>query len=346
MSTRARGAIADYYAILGVSVTASQADVRRAYRERARALHPDVNREHDAAERFALLAAAYNTLSDPARRRAYDLSRTGAGTGTGAGGRGGAGAPRGSDAASRPAAWAGAGVPEATRDYTRPATGPAVEPSLRGFDVRQTVRLTLREAAFGTDKTIVVPRRAYCPTCHGTGGTPGTPVRQCPRCHGTGRGAHRDEECPRCHGSGGIPADPCAICAGRGTREEDATFPLRFPPAVEDGEELRITNEGNPGPRGGPRGDLRIRLLAEPDPVLRRRGAEVYADLTLTAAQAARGGAIEVPTLRQPRQLRLPRDVADGATFVLRGQGLRLKGKWRRGDQHVTVHVESRVDSR
>jgi len=340
MSTRARGAIVDYYAILGVSVTAGQAGIRRAYREGARALHPDVNKAPDAAEQFALLAAAYNTLSDPARRRAYDLSRTGARTGAGTGS---ARAPR-PDAASRPAMWGGAGVPDAARDYTRPATGPAVEPSLRGRDARQAVRLTLREAAFGADKTVVVPRREYCPTCHGTGGTPGTPVRQCPRCHGTGRGAHRDEECPRCHGSGGIPADPCVTCAGRGTLEDDATFPLRFPPAIEDGEELRIKNEGNPGPQGGPRGDLRIRVLVEPDPVLRRRGGEVYADLTLTAAQAAHGGAIEVPTLRQPRRLRLPKNVADGATFVMRGQGLRLKGKWRRGDQHVTAHVEPTAD--
>ncbi len=329
----------DYYAVLGVSPTASQTEIRRAYREGARALHPDVNKAPDAAARFALLAEAHDTLSDPARRRAYDLSRTGAQAGA---------ATTGADAAARPAAWSGAGVPEATRDYRRPATGPAVEPSLRGLDVHQTVHLTLREAAFGVDKTVVVPRREYCPTCHGTGGTPGRAVRQCPRCHGTGRGARKDEECPRCHGSGGIPADPCVTCHGRGTLPDDATFPLHFPAAVEDGEELRVKNEGDPGPQGGPRGDLRFRVVVDRDPVLRRRGAEVYADLTLTPEQAARGGVIEAPTLRGNRRLRLPRNVADGATFVMRGRGLRLKGKWRRGDQHVTVHIsrQSIVDSR
>ncbi len=332
MSTRARGTTADYYAVLGVTPTAGQAELRRAYREGARALHPDVNKAPDAAARFALLTEAYDTLADPGRRRAYDLSRNSR------------------DGAARPPVWDGAGVPEAARDRAqalrRDPTAPPAEPSLRGFDVRQTVHLTLREAAFGADRTIVVPRRDYCPTCRGTGGAPGTPVRQCPRCHGTGRGPHKDEACPRCHGSGGAPVTPCATCDGRGTLPDDAMFPLHFPAAIEDGEELRIKNEGNPGPQGGPRGDLRIRVVVERDPVLRRRGSEIYADITLTPDQAERGGTIEVPTLRAPRHLRLPSNVADGAAFVLRGQGLRLKGKWKRGDQHVTIHVGPMVDGR
>ncbi len=332
MSTRTRGTTADYYAVLGVTPTAGQADLRRAYRAGARALHPDVNKAPDAAARFALLTAAYDTLADPGRRRAYDLSRS-SGNGT-----------------ARPPAWGASDMPEAARDHAqaphRDPTAPMAQPSLRGLDVRQTIHLTLREAAFGADRTIIVPRRDYCPTCRGTGGAPGTAVRQCPRCHGIGRGPRKDEACPRCHGSGGAPATPCATCDGRGTLPDDATFPLHFPAAIEDGEELRIKNEGNPGPQGGPRGDLRIRVEVERDPALRRRGSEVYADITLTPEQAARGGTIEVPTLRAPRRLRLPPNVADGAAFVLRGQGLRLKGKWKRGDQHVTIHVESGVGSR
>jgi molecular chaperone DnaJ len=164
-------------------------------------------------------------------------------------------------------------------------------------------------------------------------------VRQCGRCHGTGRGHERGKECRQCHGNGVIPSVPCAVCSGAGHLEDTAEFPLRFPPAVEDNEVLRLKNEGDPGPQGGPRGDLHLHVEVESDPVLWRRGAEVYADVTITPEQAAHGARIEVPTLHGCAHLRLPRDVADGARFVLRRKGLRLKGRWLRGDQHVTVHV-------
>lgn len=326
MRSQTREAAGDYYAMLGVAPTASAAEVRRAYRELARRLHPDLNRAPDAAERFAALTRAYDTLSDPQRRRAYDLARLGGATGT-----------QGRTTGGGEARWAG--VPEAARRQGHGDPPLSTEPALRGPDLWQTVRLSLREAAFGTNKTIEVPRREVCGLCRGTGAAPTGTVRQCPRCHGLGRGAHPGEECPRCHGNGGIPTVPCSGCGGRGRVESAPEFPLRFPPAVENGEVLRIKNAGDPGPQGGPRGDLRLRIEVEPDPVLRRRGGEVYADVTVTPEQAARGGSIEVPTLHGARRLHLPRGVADGASFVLRRQGLRLKGKWLRGDQHVTVHV-------
>ena len=316
MSSRTRQAPADYYATLGLTPTASPAEIRRAYRERARRLHPDVNHAPDAAARFAMLTEAYETLADPARRRAYDLVRTGV--------------------ADR-AAWNGTGVHGAARRNGH--TAPPAEPSVRGLDVHQTVRLSLREAAFGVDKTIAVPRREVCPTCHGTGAATGAAVRQCGRCHGTGRGHERGKECRQCHGNGVIASVPCAACGGAGRLEDIAEFPLRFPPAVEDNEVLRLKNEGDPGPQGGPRGDLHLHVKVESDPVLWRCGSEVYADVTITPEQAAHGGRIEVPTLHGSAHLRLPRDVPDGARFVLRHKGLRLKGRWLRGDQHVTVHV-------
>jgi molecular chaperone DnaJ len=229
---------------------------------------------------------------------------------------------------------------EVARNNGWPNGAPPTEPSLRGPDVRRTVRLTLREAAFGANKTIEVPRREVCGRCHGTGAAPAGKVRQCPRCHGTGRGARPGEECPRCHGNGGIPTVPCPFCDGRGRVESSPAFPLHFPPAVEDGEVLRIKNEGDPGPQGGPRGDLHLRVEVEPDPVLRRCGSEVYADLSITPEQAAQGGRIDVPTLHGSSHLTLPEGVPDGSRFVMRGKGLRLKGKWRRGDQHVTIHVK------
>lgn len=305
----------DYYTLLGVSPTADEREIRHAYREHARHLHPDVNKEPDAAERFSILASAYAVLSDPARRRAYDVTRT------------------------------GAPVQDALAPEMKPhsprgtAAVPRDEPSLRGLDVEQTVTLTLREAAFGVDKNIIVARRAVCGLCHGDGAAPGAVVQQCPRCHGTGRDRRPGEECERCHGAGVTATIPCPGCDGAGRISVHDEFALHFPPAIEDGEELRIRNEGDPGPRGGPRGDLRLRVQVEPDPVLRRVGSEVYADIDVTAAQAARGDAIALPTLHGQSRLSLPRGVADGTVLTMKRRGLRLKGRFARGDQHVTVHV-------
>lgn len=322
MPSQTHSAARDYYEVLGVSPTASPAEIRRAYRELARRLHPDVNPAPAAAGRFAMATTAYDTLADPARRRAYDLLRGGS--------------------------WMAspldrAGMSDTARQNGRvpghAEAAPSTEPSLRGRDVWQTVRLTLREAAFGVDKTIEVPRREVCVKCRGTGAAPGGTVRQCSRCHGTGRDHQRNQDCPRCHGNGGIPTIACTLCGGAGRVDDTATFPLHFPPAIEDGEVLRIKNEGDPGPQGGPRGDLRLRIDVAPDPVLRRRGPDTFATVTITPEQAARGGRLGVPTLRGSAHLKLPKDVPDGAELVLRGQGLRLKGNWRRGDQHVTVRV-------
>ena len=334
MSSRTSAAPADYYAILGVSATASHSEIRRAYRDLARRLHPDINPAPDAARRFAELARASDTLSDPARRRAYDLSR--------------ADAPRSRPgAASRPA-WAGPSGSDLARRDGHPAgyaRGPTpTDPSLRGPDVHQTVRLTLREAAFGVAKSVAVPRLQNCVQCRGTGAAPGARVHQCPGCHGTGRGREQGRECARCRGNGAIPTAPCVFCGGAGRVDETPIFPLCFPPDLSDGEEMRIKNQGNPGPQGGPRGDLRLRIEIEPDPALRRRGSEVYADLTISPEQAAGGGRVTVPTLRGTADLHLPKGVADGTTCVMRGKGVRLKGRWRRGDQHVTVHVAESKD--
>jgi len=315
----------DYYSVLNVTPTATPLEIRRAFRELARRLHPDVNPAADAAERFAAIARAYDTLSDPERRRAYDLSRS-----------------RPAGPSSR-AEWKGPSMAQMARHdlhgERRPDPAVPADPAVRGLDIWQTVQLTLREAAFGTDKSIEIPRHETCVQCRGSGAAPGAAVRQCGRCHGTGRGPQRGTACPRCRGSGNLPTVPCALCGGRGRIDVVEPFSLRFPSALEDGEVIRIKNQGQPGPNGGPRGDLHLRIEVLPDPVLRRRGAEVYASVQVSPDQAREGMQIDVPTLHGEAHLKLPRDTADGATFTLKGQGLRLKGKWRRGDQHVTVHV-------
>ena len=321
MSPRVRHSTNDYYHVLGVSPGSSTAEIRRAYRERVREWHPDVNPADDAAARFAAIVEAYDTLADPDRRRSYDLGRR---------------PPHATSNGRQPA------MPHMDGPHDRPRAaeeaGPPTDPALRGPDICQTVSLTLREAAFGTKKTIEVPRHDVCPRCHGTGAGPGGGVRQCGRCHGLGRG-RRSEPCEHCHGSGVIPSTACSTCEGRGRVYAPATFPLRFPPAVEEGEVLRIKNEGEPGPQGGPRGDLRLRVAVAPDPVLSRRGADAYATIEVTADQARRGGRLDVPTLHGSAHLDLPSGASNGTQLTMRGQGLRLKGRWRRGNQYVTVRV-------
>jgi molecular chaperone DnaJ len=325
VSTQQKTELQDYYGLLHVAPDATHLEIRRAFRGLARRLHPDVNPAADAAERFAAIARAYDTLSDPERRRAYDLARS---------------RPGGSVSSAE---WKGPSMAQMARHdlhgKRRVDPGVPTDPSVRGLDIWQTVHLTLREAAFGTEKSIEIPRHDVCVQCRGSGAAPGAAVRQCGRCHGTGRGAQRGTACPRCHGSGNIPTVPCPLCRGSGRIAGVDTLPLRLPPALEHGEVIRIKNQGEPGPKGGPRGDLHLKIEVLPDPVLRRRGAEVYATVDVSPDQARDGGQIDVPTLRGTAQLKLPRDTSDGATFTLKGQGLRLKGRWRRGDQHVTVHI-------
>lgn len=321
METRTKANIDNYYTLLGIAPTATKSEIRRAYRNRARLLHPDHNHERDAAGRFGDLNRAYETLIDDERRLAYDRRRS-------------------SIASSL--SWTEAVEPHVRERVRRAHDDPraTAEPSLRGIDVYVDVDLSLRQAAFGIDKQVPVQRRDVCPHCHGRGAPLASPVRRCPRCHGTGRGYQRGDECPRCHGNGLLTSSPCGTCNGSGRVDDISTFSLHFPPATDDESPLHIRNEGDPGPQGGPRGDLILRVCVTRDPVLTRRGSEVYAEITISLEQARRGETIRVPTLREPRRLKLPANVKDESHFTLRGQGLRLKGRWRRGDQHITVRVQ------
>jgi molecular chaperone DnaJ len=296
-----------FYDLLGIAPNADADEVRRAYRALARLLHPDVNAAPDAAARFAQISEAYAVLSDPSRRSVYDAGR-------------------------RPVSRAQVRMPSA-HGATVAAQG-----VLRGADVEAEVHLSLREAAFGIERSVRVERREVCAVCVGKGAAKdGTSIR-CPACLGSGDTRNAREECARCQGSGVIGDPPCPNCHGSGRRHGSVSMTVAIPPGVEDGQVLRLKGDGDAGPRNGPRGDLLLRIAVEPDPVLRREGIDMVMDLPLSAQDAERGCHVEVPTLRGPKRLRVPPGTADHAVLRIGGAGIRLPGAWHRGDQFVVVH--------
>ena len=299
----------DYYELLDLQPGVDAETVRRAYRRLARALHPDVNPDPEAARRFALVSQAYAVLNDPLRRRQYDEQRRHADNGA------------------------------LSRQSRRPSTAQPGRGVLRGADVELTVHVSLRTAALGGEQPVEVPRREVCAVCVGTGTVQGGVSTRCPRCLGTGGTRTPGEECTRCQGSGVIGDPPCPNCHGIGRRQGVTRITVALPPGTEDGQRLVLKGDGDAGPRNGPRGDLILRIAVEPDPVLRRHGIDILMDLNLTPEEARQGGSYDVPTLKGGKRLRVPTDVKEGAILRIGGAGVRLPGSWHRGDQFVTVHI-------
>ena len=294
------------YAVLGLSPTADSDAIRHAYRTLARSLHPDVNPDADAARRFARVSHAYRVLSDPLSRKVYDQQRRDPSLGSG---------PR----ADSPAARAARGV-------------------LRGNDVEVQLHISLRASVSGVEGKVDVPRREVCAICVGSGAAPGGSSVRCPRCLGTG-GARSGDECARCQGAGLIGEPPCPNCLGSGRRQGQTQIIVAVPPGIEDGQRLVLKGDGDVGPRNGPRGDLILHVVVDPDPVLRRQGIDILMELALSAEEASQGTYAEVPTLKGSKRLRISPGVTDRTLLRIGGAGLRLPGSWHKGDQFVTIRV-------
>jgi molecular chaperone DnaJ len=217
--------------------------------------------------------------------------------------------------------------------------------ALRGLDVHHTVHLSLEDVARGVTRDIQVPRREVCILCGGTGAAPGGTSRGCPTCHGSGRGRSGAETCLTCGGCGSVVDLPCGGCGGSGRRQglfdlEGVHFAAGLP---SHGFVKRFKGEGDPGARGGPRGELLLHVVVDEHPWLRRAtpdGADILSDVAVSPERAVAGGRIEVPTVYGPAGLRLPRGVVSGARFTLRGKGLRRHGRLGRGDQVVIVRID------
>ncbi|MDQ3980739.1 MAG: molecular chaperone DnaJ [Actinomycetota bacterium] len=341
----------DYYKALGVSETASEAEIRRAYRKLAKAHHPDAN--PGSEERFKEISAAYEVLSDPAKRKEYDEIRRlgpmagafgGRGRG-GAGGFGGAGGPGGTsftftgdDIGDLLGGLFGRVRGDGPGGRTSTQAGPQ-----RGSDLEAELHLSFNDAVSGVTTTVNVTSETTCHTCHGSGAAPGTSPVVCPQC--SGRGVLDDNQgffsfsrtCPRCAGRGMVVETPCPTCSGRGIEVRPRQVKVRVPAGVENGQRIRLKGRGAPGRNGGPAGDLFVVVQVERHPLFGRKGRDLTLTVPVTFAEAALGAEITVPTLDEPVVLKLPPGTRSGRTFRVRGRGVATsKGT---GDLLVTVEV-------
>jgi molecular chaperone DnaJ len=329
----------DFYEVLGVERGAGDADIKRAFRRLAQQWHPDVNAEPEAQERFKEINEAYQVLSDPQRRQAYDMfGRAGVAGGGGDAGFGTAGFGGFSDIFD---AFFGGSMAGAAR-RARPQTG---------SDLRYDLRISFEEAVLGTEKEIEFPVLGRCETCGGTGAKEGSTPVQCPQCNGRGeiRSVRQTmlgqmvnvSACPRCRGEGKIIEQPCETCRGEGRTERRRSLRVAIPAGIDEGHQIRLSNEGEVGPRGGAPGSLYVAVHVAAHPSLTREGTELFYEADLSIAQAALGTKVEVPTVDgDPAEVDIKPGTQPGTEIRLRGRGVpHLRRHSVRGDLHVIVNV-------
>jgi molecular chaperone DnaJ len=328
----------DLYEVLGVDRRASDAEIKRAYRKLAQQWHPDVNKDPEAPVRFKEASEAYQILSDPDRRQRYDMFGR-AGVDAGAGGTGFEGFGGFGDIFD--AFFGGAaGAGSARRGRPQP-----------GSDLRYDLRITFEEAVKGTEKEIDFRALGRCETCAGSGAKPGTEATTCPQCGGRGevRSVRQTmlgqmvnvSACPRCRGEGKIVETPCETCNGDGRTEKKRRLRVTIPAGIDEGHQIRLTNEGEEGPRGGAAGSLYVAVHVAPHPALKRDGTELYYEASISIAQAALGTTLTVPTVEGSEDVEIKPGTQPDTEIRLRGKGVpHLRRSGSRGDLHVLVDVE------
>jgi molecular chaperone DnaJ len=312
----------DYYKALGVSKTAKPAEIKTAYRKLARKYHPDANKgDSSAEERFKEISEAYSVLSDEKRRKEYDEARAFGGFRVPTGqrpGQGGFGFDLGD---------LFGGVFNRGGGRTTAANRPR-----RGADVETETTLSFGDAIEGTTVALRLTGEGPCPTCRGTGAKAGTMPRMCPSCDGTGQSSRNlgsfgiAEPCKECHGRGLVVDDPCPACSGSGRAMSSRTIQTRIPAGVADGQRIKIGGKGAPGERGGPAGDLYVKVHVKPHPVFGRSAGNLTVTVPVTFAELTLGAEVKVPAHRgAPVTVRIPAGTPNGRTFRVSGKGVRRK---------------------
>ncbi|MBN1286138.1 MAG: molecular chaperone DnaJ [Anaerolineae bacterium] len=329
----------DYYEILGVGRGATKEELKKAFHRLARQYHPDVSQEPDAEARFKEINEAYSVLNDPDKRARYD--RFGhRGIGVDPGGFGGmSGFP---DFEEIFADFFGGFTN--VRDTSR---------RRRGRDLHLDLTIDFEESVFGAEKEVEINRLEHCPVCSGSGAEPGTSARRCAECNGTGQVRQVRQslfgsmlyttQCPRCQGRGEVVDTPCKHCNGSGKAQVRRTIKVKVPPGIDDGMQIRLSNQGEPGDSGMANGDLNVNVHVRPHQFFRRRHDDIIVEISINIAQAALGDKIMVPTVDGDMELSIPNGTQAGKVFRLRGKGvphLRRDGSTSgRGDQLVVVQV-------
>ncbi|HDY72070.1 MAG TPA: molecular chaperone DnaJ [Nitrospirae bacterium] len=325
----------DYYRVLGIERSASEDEIKSAFRKLALKYHPDHNPDNsESEEKFKEINEAYACLSDPQKRATYDRFGTAEGY-------------AGAEAGFGPFASNFSDVFEDIfGDFFGAFSGRGRARPTKGADLRYDLELSLEDTVRGVEKEIRVPRWVSCEVCDGTGARRGSGPVKCPDCNGTGQTHFQQgfftvsRTCGRCGGTGRFISNPCTKCAGQGRVRRYRKVSVKIPPGVDSGSRLRMTGEGELGSHGGPPGDLYIVINVKPHRFFKREGLNLYCDVPISFPQAALGSEIEVPTLYGTEKLKIPAGTSSGREFVLKGKGVPRLGGHRKGNQVFRVYVD------
>lgn len=334
----------DYYEILGVDRSADDAALKKAYRRLAMKYHPDRNPDDSEAEAsFKEAKEAYNVLSDGSKRSAYDQFGHAAfegGMGGGAGGFSGAGAGGFSDIFG-----------DVFGDIFGSGGGGGRQRQRRGADLRYNLELSLEDAVRGTEVNITVPRMSNCVTCSGSGSKPGSSSSQCGTCQGQGQVRIQQgffsvqQTCPQCNGEGSIVTDPCGDCSGQGRVRENKKLSVKIPAGVDEGDQIRLSGEGESAGGGSVNGDLYVLVALKKHALFTRDGVDLHCTVPISFSTLAIGGELEVPTLEGRAKLKIPAGTQSGKLFRLKGKGVQnVRNAGFIGDLYVEVTVETPVN--
>ena len=336
----------DYYEVLGIQKGASEDEIKKAYKKLARKYHPDMNPgDKEAEEKFKEVNEANEVLSDPEKKARYDqFGFAGVDPNYGAGAGGGAygGGFDFGDLGDIFGSFFGGGFGGQRRNPNAPQ---------RGESIRASVSISFTEAAFGCEKSVTIERSEQCPTCKGSGCAPGTTPEVCPDCHGSGTIQTRRQTpmgvfasngpCRKCGGTGRLIHQPCSDCRGSGAVRKRRTIKVNIPAGIDHGQTISLRGQGGAGKNGGPAGDLLITIMVQPHEIFRRDGVDVFCEAPITFTQAALGAELEIPTIDGKVKYSIPEGTQTGTVFRLKGKGVPVLNGRGRGDQYVTVVIET-----